>query len=101
MHRYETEETKEKIELQVNQCRQKLQESIERFQTTVRSVEEAEENLRYANHGMKEGVITLSNVMEAQTAWLKAKSEWVNALIDVRLANLYLRKAIGIIDTSI
>ena len=50
---------------------------------------------------MKEGVITLSNVMEAQTAWLKAKSEWVNALIDVRLANLYLRKAIGIIDTSI
>ena len=101
MHRYETEETKEKIELQVNQCRQKLQESIERFQTSVRSVEEAEENLRYANHGMKEGVITLSNVMEAQTAWLKAKSEWVNALIDVRLANLYLRKAIGIIDTSI
>ena len=29
MHRYETEEVKEKIELQVNQCRQKLQESME------------------------------------------------------------------------
>lgn len=77
MHRYETEEVKEKIELQVNQCRQKLQESMERYQTTLRSVDEAEENLRYANLGMKEGVITLSNVMEAQTAWLKAKSEWV------------------------
>ena len=93
MHRYETEEVKEKIELQVNQCRQKLQESMERYQTTLRSVDEAEE--------MKEGVITLSNVMEAQTAWLKAKSEWVNAQVDVRLANLYLRKAVGSIDTHI
>ena len=101
MHRYETEEVKEKIELQVNQCRQKLQESIERYQTTVRSVDEAEENLRYANLGMKEGVVTLSNVMEAQTAWLKAKSEWVNAQVDVRLANLYLRKAIGSIKANI
>lgn len=101
MHRYETEEVKEKIELQVNQCRQKLQESQERYQTTLRSVDEAEENLRYANHGMKEGVITLSNVMEAQTAWLKAKSEWVNAQVDVRLANLYLKKAIGTINTHI
>lgn len=101
MHRYETEEVKEKIELQVNQCRQKLQESMERYQTTLRSVDEAEENLRYANLGMKEGVITMSNVMEAQTAWLKAKSEWVNAQVDVRLANLYLRKAVGSIDTHI
>ena len=101
MHRYETEEVREKIELQVNQCRQKLQERLERYQTTVRSVDEAEENLRYANHGMKEGVVTLSNVMEAQTAWLKAKSEWVNAQVDVRLANLYLRKAIGAIDTHL
>lgn len=101
MHRYETEEVKEKIELQVNQCRQKLQESMERYQTTLRSVDEAEENLRYANLGMKEDVITLSNVMEAQTAWLKAKSEWVNAQVDVRLANLYQRKAVGSIDTHI
>lgn len=101
MHRYETEEVKEKIELQVNQCLQKLQESLERYQTTLRSVDEAEENLRYANLGMKEGVVTLSNVMEAQTAWLKAKSEWVNAQVDVRLANLYLKKAIGSINTHI
>ena len=86
---------REKIELQVNQCHQKLQESVERYQTTLRSVDEAEENLRYANHGMEEGIVTLSNVMEAQTAWLKAKSEWVNAQVDVRLANLYLRQAVG------
>ena len=101
LHRYEADEAREKIELQVNQCRQKLQESMERYQTAVRSVDEAEENLRDANCGMKEGVITLSNVMEAQTAWLKAKSEWVNAQVDMRLANLYLKKAIGAIDTQL
>ncbi len=101
LHRFETDEAEEKIELQVNQCHQKLQESLERYQTTLRSVEEAEENLRHANLGMKEGVVTLSNVMEAQTAWLKAKSEWVNAQVDVRLANLYLRRAIGKINTQI
>ena len=50
---------------------------------------------------MKEGVVTLSNVLEAQTAWLKAKSEWVNAQVDVRLANLYLRKAVGAINSNI
>ncbi len=101
MHQYETLEVKEKIELQVNQCKQKLQESIERYNTTLRSVAEAEENLRYANHGMQEGVVTLSNLMEAQTAWLKAKSEWVNAQVDVTLATLYLKKAIGAIHTNI
>ena len=74
---------------------------MERYKTTIRSVDEAEENLRYANHGMKEGVITLSNVMEAQTAWLKAKSEWVNAKVDMRLADLYLKKAIGTINTEL
>lgn len=101
INRYETEEVREKIELQVNQCLKKLQESMERYKTTVRSVDEAEENLRFANYGMKEGVVTLSNVMEAQTAWLKAKTEWVNAQIDMRLANLYLKKAIGAIKTRI
>ena len=31
----------------------------------------------------------------------EGKSEWVNAQVDVRLANLYLKKAIGSISTQI
>ena len=44
---------------------------------------------------MQEGVIPVSNVLEAQTAWLSAHSEQLTARIDVMLADLYLRKALG------
>ena len=91
------EETREKISLQVNQNRQKLQEAQRRMSTALRSQEQADENLRMANLGMQEGVIPVSNVLQAQTAWLSAHSTLVDAQIDVRLADLYLSKAKGIL----
>lgn len=96
--RLKYEETREKVELQVNQNRQKVEEAAERLQTAHRSCEEADENLRYANLGLQEGVIPLSNVLEAQTAWLKSHSEQVSSQIDLRLANLYLLKSTGCIS---
>ena len=48
-----------------------------------------------ANLGMKEGVIPVSNVLQAQTAWLAAHSTLVDAEIDVRLADLYLLRSLG------
>lgn len=54
-------------------------------------------NLRYATMGLKEGVIPVSNVIEAQTAWLKAKTNLIASDIDVRLAYLYLKKSLGTI----
>lgn len=94
------DETREKVELQVSQNRQKVQEAAERLQTARRSCEEADENLRYATLGMREGVIPVSNVLEAQTAWLKSHSEHVTSQIDLKLANLYLLKAAGRIGTQ-
>ena len=90
-------ETREKVELQVSQDQQKVEEAAERLTTAERSQAEADENLRYANAGMKEGVIPLSNVLEAQTAWLKAHSAQVEAEVDLRLANLYLLKSTGML----
>ena len=55
----------------------------------------AEENLRYATLGFKEGVIATSNVLEAQTAWLSAQSEKIDAQIDVKLTEIYLKKSLG------
>lgn len=93
--RYRLEETREKVELQICQNRQKMEEAFERFHTATRSREEADENLRYATLGLQEGVIPVSNVIEAQTAWLSAHSECVTARIDLRLADLYLHKSLG------
>lgn len=55
----------------------------------------ANENLRYATLGFEEGVIPASNVLEAHTAWLSAQSEKIDAQIDVKLTEIYLRKATG------
>lgn len=89
------DEVREKVELQVNQCSQKLREANERLSVASRSKEQADENLRYATLGMKEGVIPVSNVLAAQTAWLSAHSTCVSAQIDVMLADVYLRKSLG------
>ncbi len=95
MARTRVDEVREKITLQVNQNQQKLQEARQRLATAVRSQEQADENLRIANLGMKEGVIPVSNVLQAQTAWLSAHSTLVEAEIDVKLADLYLLRALG------
>ena len=92
---YQFEEAAEKVELQVTQSRQKMREATERYAAAARSQAEADENLRCATLGMQEGVIPVSNVLEAQTAWLSAHSERLTARIDVLLADLYLRKALG------
>lgn len=91
----QTAEVSEKISLQVKQCQQKLQEASERLTVASKSKSAAEENLRVAEYGMKEGVIPVTNVMQAQTAWLSANSLFVSAQIDMMLADLYLRKAMG------
>lgn len=91
----QTAEVSEKITLQVKQCQQKLQEAGERMAVANKSKAAAEENLRVAEYGMKEGVIPVSNVLQAQTAWLSANSTFVSSQIDMMLADLYLRKAMG------
>lgn len=93
--RFQYDETREKIELQVSQSRQKVREAHERYNASLSSQEEADENLRYANLGLSEGVIPVSNVLEAQTAWLSAKTNLISSEIDLRLSYLYLKKALG------
>ena len=56
------------------------------------------ENLHTANVGFKEGVITPTTVMEAQTAWLQAQSELVDAQIEVHLSQVDLKKSLGILS---
>jgi len=57
--------------------------------------EKADENLRYADVGFHEGVIAASDMLEAQTAWLQACSEKLDAEIDVKLTGIYLQKSVG------
>lgn len=90
-------DAKEKIALQVQQASFKAQEAVKTYKMTVENIESANENLRQAQVGYREGVMTIDNVMEAQTAWLKANSERIDAQIDVQLCNTYLKKVLGLL----
>ena len=95
MAQYQLEEAKEKIELQVNQASFKVKEAAKKLVMAENNQDKADENLRYATLGFQEGVIATNNVLEAQTAWLKAQSEKIDAQIDVKLTEIYLQKSLG------
>lgn len=85
----------EKVVLQVTQGRFKVKEAHKRLNMAMSNLASAEENLRCANIGFKEGVMDLTNVMEAQTAWEQAQSEKIDAEVEVKLSEVNLQKAMG------
>lgn len=90
-------DAKDKIALQVRQASFKAQEAVKTYKMTLENLASAKENLRQAQIGFREGVMTIDNVMEAQTAWLKANSECLDAQIEVQLCNTYLLKVLGLL----
>ena len=91
----ELNDLREKVELQVTQGEYQLREANKRLASAQKNIQSAEENLRCANIGFKEGVIESSDVMAAQTAWQLAQSRKIDAEIDLRMAEVNLRKAQG------
>lgn len=100
MAKMELADMTEKINLQVSQARFRLKEAYKKLNMARSDVKSAEENLRCANVGFKEGVIQTTDVMEAQTAWQSAQTEKIDALIDVRMADVNLRKALGTLNAE-
>ena len=94
----EMDDTREKIGLQVSQSNFKLNEAYKKLAMAKKNVEKAEENLRCANVGFKEGVLQTTDVMEAQTAWMQAQSQKIDAEVDVKISQVNLKKALGILN---
>lgn len=92
----EYEEAREKIELQVSQCDYKLKEANKKLSTARKNIQRAEENLRCANVGFQEGVMQTTDVMAAQTAWLQAQTQLVDAEIELRMSEAGMKKALGL-----
>lgn len=94
----EMDEAREKIELQVNQNTFRVDEANKTLAMAKTNIARAEENLRTANLGFSEGVITPTTVMEAQTAWLQAQSQKIDAEIEVKLSQVDLQKSLGTLE---
>ena len=94
----ELDEARELIELQVNQSNFKVNESQKKLSMALANVAHANENLRMANLAFKEGTVSITTVMEAQTAWQLAQSQKIDAEIGVKLSQIELQKALGTLE---
>ncbi len=94
------DDLEEKVELQVNQAKFKFQEAFKTYDMAMSNMKSAEENLRCAEIGFKEGVLTTNDVILAQTGWLQANSEKIDAEIGIRLCQVYLSKVLGTLRTG-
>lgn len=92
------EEAKEMVELQVSQAHFKVEEAMHKMKVAESNLSRADENLRYANLGFEEGTMPVLNVLEAQTAWLEAHTEGIDARIEMKLCEVYLKKAYGVLS---
>ena len=91
------DDTQEKVHLQITQSQFKVKEAERKLNMAQKNIKSAEENLRCANLGFKEGVMEITDVMAAQTAWQQAQSQKIDAEIDVKLTQVGLNKALGIL----
>lgn len=95
-----TDEAKEKIELQVTQEAFRVNEANRKLSLSLKNLDKAEENLRTAQVGFKEGVTTASDLLMAQTAWLQAHSDKIDSQIDIKLCRAAYNKALGSNNTN-
>ena len=94
--KHRIDEAKELINLQVTQANFKVREANKKLESALSNISAAEENLRLAELSYKEGIISVTDLLAAQTAWISANSDKIDAGIDARMSELYLRKAVGI-----
>lgn len=93
--RYNLDDAREKIQLQVSQARLQATQAERRAFVSEHNMESAEENLRTARLGHAEGVVPTTDLLAAQTAWLQAHSDRIDAQIDIMITRSQLAKAIG------
>ena len=89
------EDAKEMICLEVSKYSNERSEALESLLMAESNLESAEENLRTAMIGFEEGVVDANTAMAAQTAWLKAHSEYIESGIALQIASVNLQKAQG------
>lgn len=95
LYRSQYQNACEMINLEVTRLRMLQDEAYERLAAAAGNLTSAEENLRTATVGFREGVVDTNTALAAQTAWLKAHSEYIDAGIELQINNVDLSRAEG------
>ena len=85
----------DQIGLEIKQAVLELSQAEKNIPTTIKAVEQAEENLRVSQERYKAQVTTSTEVLDAQTLLTQARTNYYNALYDHNLAKAKLLRAIG------
>lgn len=83
------------IRLEVTQAFLTLLEAEERIEVAEQGVQQAEENHRVTSARFKAGLALNSDLLDAEVALLRAKTNYTQTLVDYELAQARLQKVIG------
>ena len=92
---YQMEEAEEMIALQVKKLSCELEIAYKHLAQAESDLDAAENNLKLADESFKAGMCSSSDLMAAQTAWMKAESEIIDARIEIEMDKVYLKQALG------
>lgn len=92
------DQAREQITLQSTMSKYQLDEAKAKLVSANSNIEAAKENLRLAELSYKEGLISLSDLLAAQTAYITAESEQIDASIELRMSELTLLKNMGLLN---
>ena len=90
-----TEETRELLILQTTQANQRLMESHQKIAVAQLTCRNAAEVLRMAQESFASGMISSSELMQAQTAWMSAATDLVDAQTEAKMNEAKLLQYIG------
>lgn len=83
------------VNLEISQLHSQMDEAGKRLEMAKSNLDSAEENLRAATLGFEEGIIESSTALAAQTAWLQAHNECIDAGIELLMTDTKLNRAEG------
>lgn len=92
---FQRDELSEKMELELQQVQNKLEESKAEVILTTRSLGQAEENMKESRNRYDAGMENMSDHLEAQTLWQQAYFDFIRARTSVRLSETRYLKAAG------
>ncbi|HOD53146.1 MAG TPA: TolC family protein, partial [Candidatus Cloacimonadota bacterium] len=89
------DETRELLTLEMKQSDNMLNESIQKVMLTKTGVDQATENLKYCNDKFSQGMLKSADVLDAQTLWQKAQSDYLDALSELKVNEIKHAKVYG------
>ncbi len=95
------EHSNQQMQLEIAQSSNTYNEAQTRLTLALSTLASAEENLRASNSRYSTGMELLTNLLEAQTLWHKAKVTVAEARYDLIIAQTMLLKATGNLDVTL